>query len=118
MSKRMRLILKQIPQVQWSKEAIQALLATNDKAVCRALLQIYQRQTPGEKSSFSTQVSNDSGFTASDAPTLTKLARRVERGISLSPAEINLARARLMKYSRQLLEVIVDRELSQLKHSA
>lgn len=108
----------QKPQVQWSKESVQALLASNDQAVYRALLQIYRRQTPGEKSSYSTQELNDSGFTASDAPTLTKLARRVERGISLSPAEISLARARLMKYTRQLLEIILDRELSQLKHSA
>lgn len=104
--------------VQWSKESVQSLLATNDKAVCRALLQLYRRQTPGEQSSYSTQVSNDSGFTASDAPTLTKLARRLDRGISLSPAEISLARARLMKYTRQLLEVIVDQQLSQLTHSA
>ena len=110
--------MNQQPDVQWSKESIQSLLSSNDKAVCRALLQLYRRQTPGEQSSHSTQVANDSGFTASDAPTLTKLARRVERGIPLSPAEISLARTRLMKYTRQLLEVIVDRELSQLKQSA
>lgn len=103
---------------QWDRDSIQSLLRTNDKAVCRALLQLYRRQTASEQSSFSTQVANDQGFTASDAPTLTKLAKRVERNIPLSPAELQLARDRLMKYTRQLLEVIIDRQLTQLTHSA
>lgn len=103
---------------QWDRSSIQELLLTSDKAVARALLQLLERQTPGEQSSFSTQVANDRGFTAADAPTLTKLARRVQRNISLSPAELALARHRLLKYHRQLLEVVIDRQLQQLTHSA
>jgi hypothetical protein len=38
----------------WDKDAVQALIATNDKALSRALWHIYQRQTAAEQSALQT----------------------------------------------------------------
>lgn len=100
----------------WDREAIQALLESSDTAVCRAILQLWNRQMPSEQSTHSAIIHNDQGFNAADAPVLSPLARRLSDGRQLSPAEIMLARPRLMKYTRQLLDAIAARQLQQLQH--
>jgi hypothetical protein len=45
-----------------SKEQIEKLLATNDKAVARALVVLYESQTASEQNSDSTHESNGVGF--------------------------------------------------------
>lgn len=99
----------------WDKEAIQALLARNDKAVIRALLQIWARQTPSEKSARDSRTLNDVGFTAADAPKLSRIAMQVARGMALSPGEIDFIRPRIMKYHRQLLDIVMASQLAQLQ---
>ena len=59
----------------WDKTAIKNLLATNDKAVNRALLHLYERQTAYEQKVGETRDDNGVGFSAVDAPTLMKYAR-------------------------------------------
>lgn len=99
----------------WDREAIQQLLATNDAAVCRAILQLWNRQMPSEQSAHCAKFHNDQGFNAADAPVLSPLARRLAEGRPISPAEVMLARPRLMKYTRQLLDAIAARQLQKLK---
>lgn len=99
----------------WDQASLQDLLRTNDKAICRALLQIYKRQTTFEQANRCASKSNGVGFSAADAPLLSILARRVHNRVPLSPGEIQEARRRLMKYTRQLLEIIVDRQLQTMQ---
>lgn len=89
----------------WSKEAIQTMLATNDKAVCRALVAIYSRQTEHEKCIGQTKEHNGVGFSAFDAEFLSSLAEQVKTRGTLSPRQLELARKKVKSYWRQLLEI-------------
>lgn len=89
----------------WSKEAIQTMLATNDRAVCRALVAIYSRQTHQEQISGTTKEHNGVGFSAYDAEFLSSLAEQVKTRGTLSPRQLELARKKVKSYWRQLLEI-------------
>jgi hypothetical protein len=92
----------------WTKDAILHLIATNDRAVERGLVQIYWRQTSDEQSAHATRCHNGRGFTAFDAPTLTGIAQRCIAKNGLTPKQLALVRRRLVKYWKQLLEIAAD----------
>ena len=54
----------------WTKDRIQNLLATNDLAVERAVVAIYDRQTQDEKRDSDTKHDNFRGFRANHADRL------------------------------------------------
>ncbi|RWI35518.1 hypothetical protein [Mesorhizobium sp.] len=90
----------------WTKETIQELIRTNDKAVAKAILALYARQTESERSTEHTQVENGMGFNRLDAPFLTSIAKALPRyGNHMTPRQIAKARPMLLKYWRQLLEI-------------
>ena len=89
----------------WNKASIQALLDENDRAVLRAVLVIFERQTAVEQASHSTQLHNNRGFTAVDAEFGSSLAVQIQRSGSLSPKQMLYARKMMKKYHRQLAEV-------------
>jgi hypothetical protein len=89
----------------WTEAKIKALLETNDKAVMRALVAIYRRQTDEEKQSRETRASNGVGFNAFDAKICTELALQVINGRGLSRGQLSLARNKMKRYHRQLIEV-------------
>jgi len=89
----------------WNKENIQHLLATNDRAVERALVQIYYRQTDDEKNVHMTKHSNGVGFTAFDAEFLTELAQKCIKYNGLTEKQLAVARKKMTKYWKQLLEI-------------
>jgi len=97
--------------VIWTKEAVQDLLSADKYALERAILAIYARQTRDEKSTEATWILNDAGFDAYDARLLSSFAKQIlsntdyPKGKRLSPKQFRIAKKRMMKYHRQLLEI-------------
>lgn len=93
---------------------IRHLLATNDRAVERAVVAIYRRQTASEQRSRCTLKENGVGFNAPDARFLTDIAKILLRGEAISFHQLAECRARVTKYSSQLLDIAMERELLKL----
>lgn len=94
------------------KESIQELLRTNDKAVMRAVVAIYKRQTAAEQGAEETLLENGVGFNAADAKRMTAYAKVILMNPSyeMYPPSLEDARQRIMKYSGQLLEIAAANE--------
>lgn len=97
----------------WTPEAIRALLATNDKAVGRALVALLDRQTNDERLSATTKHTNGRGFGSFDAGPMTGMAREfITRG-RLTGGQLFWLRScagkahvsRIGKYAGQLAEI-------------
>lgn len=87
-----------------TKESIQDLLAKSDKAVERAMIVIYDRQTQDEKATSDTRHTNQRGFSGAHASKGSYYARWVLSGKHLSGSHLAKARAMSMHYWRQLIE--------------
>lgn len=94
-----------------NKELIVKLLETNDKAVCRALVVLYNRQTVTEQSLQTTSEANGRGFTGFDGKIGCSMAQFYLRTGYLSPKQIAVWRKRdkrgnmkIARYWKQLLE--------------
>jgi hypothetical protein len=91
----------------WDKGAVQALIATNNKALAKALWNIYQRQTSDEQSRLETTHRNGRGFTGHDARFLSDIAKRLPTySFNMTPRQVAKVRPMMCKYWRQLLEEI------------
>ena len=89
----------------WTKEEIKDLLVRNDKAVCKAVVAIWNKQTEDEKIVDATREHNGIGFNGADATFMSSLAKQfVDRGF-LTPRQITYARKKIMKYSGQLEKI-------------
>ena len=89
----------------WTKEHIQHLLMTNDRAVERALIQIYHRQTQDEQKCSATTEHNSVGFTGFDGELLSSIAANCIKFNQLTPRQLEVVRPKMMKYWKQLLEI-------------
>jgi len=96
-----------------TRPEILSLLLHNDRAVCRAVVALYRRQTASEQSQYSTQEQNGRGFNASDAPMCTRVAKKLLAEHDLDDEELGETRHRMLKYTNQLLEIAVENELKQ-----
>jgi hypothetical protein len=97
----------------WNRESITALLARNDRAVERALVVLFDRQTADEQASDVTSHQNGIGFSGLDAEIFSSFAKQIQQGRTLSPKQLAIARKadkngnqRIARYWRQLLEAI------------
>ena len=90
----------------WDKESIQALILEKDQAVYHALLRIYDRQTEDEKIHEETRDWNARGFTGVDAEILSSFVKNYKKYGKLTPKQMAIARNKMKKYWKQLLEVI------------
>lgn len=98
----------------WTKEAVQNLLATNDKAVGRALLVLFNNQTEDERATDQTRHSNRRGFTQADAPRMTSMAKFFKAKGYLTARQLAWLRgrrsdrfhSRIGKYHAQLIAAI------------
>ena len=95
-----------------NKDTIVQLLATNDKAVARALVVLNERQTRDEQLSEDTRYLNGEGFTPADARMGTSMATFYAKRGYLSPKQVAHWRKpnvkgvqRIAKYAGQLLEI-------------
>jgi hypothetical protein len=87
-----------------TRESIKQLLLTSDRAVYRALVVLYERQTSDEQASATTTHKNGRGFSSFDAEFLTSLTQQYQRRGCLSPKQIACARKKVGHYTGQLLE--------------
>lgn len=90
---------------QYSIEQIKDLLKNNDKAVERAIVAIFNRQTESEKTTESTVEKNGVGFNGFDAKFFSSLAQQIQSGRTLSAKQISFARKGILKYSKQLASI-------------
>ncbi len=91
-------------------ESIRQLIATNDKALERGIIVIYERQTADERNVRQTTEHNGRGFTGVDAEFLSSLAEwinssRRPAGQRLSIGQRTHARRKMAKYAKQLATV-------------
>jgi hypothetical protein len=105
----------------WTKDSIQSLLATSDRAVERALVQIYHRQTLDEKKAGDTSEHNGVGFTGIDGEFLSDVAAKCIKYNGLTAGQLKAVRPKMMKYWKQLMEIAeqspVSRETSKAMQS-
>lgn len=99
-----------------NKETILNLLATNDKAIGRALLALNARQTADEQAQEHTKYHNGRGFRPCHARMGTSMAKFFERRGYLSPKQIAYWRkpmkcgnSRIGIYAGQLLKVAEEK---------
>jgi len=102
-------------KTDWTKERIQQLLSISDVALERAILLVYANQTQDEKSSGNTKHENGTGFNGTDAQFLSSLALWIHmvesrsEGSRLTYNQVRHARPRIMKYWRQIQDVIIQK---------
>lgn len=90
----------------WTKEQIINLLDTSEKAVTRAVVAIYKRQTANEQQTKTTKERNNVGFNQVDANYLSYCAQyALKSGKCLSGKHLERARLKIKKYWAQLLEI-------------
>lgn len=94
---------------QW-EGYLKALLRSNDLAVRKAIVLIYNRQTEPERATHEASEENGVGFTKHDAATMSKLAERIERGEELTESEMAMSRNKMGKYWRQLMEISLEQQ--------
>jgi hypothetical protein len=91
-------------------DSIRTLIETNDRAVERAIIALYERQTQDEKAVGDTRHHNKIGFNGADAKFLSYAARLILSGHKLYPSKLQEARRRLGKYSGQLLRIAEEKQ--------
>lgn len=89
-------------QKQW-KEYLQKLILINPNALYKAILIVYNNQTYDEKQSGVVLAENKKGFNKVDCIFLTHIAHKIERKENLTSKEFYKARAKMMKYWKQLM---------------
>lgn len=100
-----------------TKEGITQLLLENDRAVARALVVLFRRQTETERQTNTTRVYNNVGFTSGDARRGSIHAKIAIRDGFLEDWQLQYwrtrgakGRPRIAKYWRQLVEAAKERQ--------
>jgi hypothetical protein len=88
-----------------TRDEINAIIRSNNRAVEVGIYRIFQLQTEDEKANDHTKHLNNVGFAKPDASYGAYLARWVEKGNSLSRHHLPRARRLCLKYSRQLTAI-------------
>ncbi len=87
---------------------IQESLRTNPKAVEKAVISIFSLQTASEKKNEIAVEENGVGFNRFDAEVLSNFAKILLNGRSLSTKQFILAKTKIAKYSKQLLNLALE----------
>jgi hypothetical protein len=93
---------------QSTRDALEYMLTHNERALCRAILAIYARQTASEQSTEQTHDHNNIGFTAFDAEIMSDFAKKIQKYGCLRGGQIPLAQKKMVKYWRQLRDIAAD----------
>ena len=89
-------------QKQW-EAYLKDLLKTNDKALLKAIVLIYDNQTPEEKDRGESIEDNCIGFSKIDAKEMGDIARKIKAGKVLTKGELAKSRNKMQKYWKQLM---------------
>lgn len=90
----------------WTKDDLKQLLETNDAAVIKAMLKIFEYQTYSEQQSERTSDFNGVGFSGVDGEILSSFAKQFQTRGFLSPKQMAIARKRMKHYAGQLLLIM------------
>ena len=99
-------------QEQW-KTYLRELVKTNDRALLKSILCIYNNQTSEEKEKGESIEDNYSGFSKVDAYEMGQIAKKIKSGQSLTKGELAKSRNKMQKYWKQLM--IISKRKMQIK---
>ena len=99
-------------QKQW-EAYLKDLLKTNDKALLRAIVLIYDNQTPEEKDKGESIEDNCIGFSKIDAKEMGDIARKIKANKALTKGELAKSRNKMQKYWKQLM--IISKKQAEAK---
>lgn len=91
-------------QKQW-ESYLKNLVKTNDRALIKAIILIYDLQTAEEKNTGKSIEDNKIGFSKIDAYELGNIAKKIKRGQSLTEDEVAKSRNKMQKYWKQLMVI-------------
>ena len=92
-------------QKTWTRTEIETLINTNDRAVERAMVAIWERQTRDEQETQDTRHHNGIGFSGWTAKSGTYFANWVRSGRSLSGKHLAKARKIALHHAGQLTRI-------------
>lgn len=92
-------------QKVWTKEQIVELLKTNETAVLRGIVAIYNYQTKTEQDSNQTIEHNGIGFSGVDGGILGSFAKQIIKSKKLSIKQFAIAKNKMPKYAGQLAKI-------------
>lgn len=87
------------------KEFLQKKLSTDSKWALKALLKIYEFQTPQEKVAESTLIHNEVGFSGHDGQILSSMAKQYLKRKFLTAKQVKFLKQSMVKYWEQLLNI-------------
>jgi hypothetical protein len=94
----------------WNKNTVKDLLVKSDLAVEKAILVVYKGQTEDEKRTEDVKYHNNKGFLPYHSIRGTYYAKYILSGKHLSGKHLETARKMSLKYTRQLLLAIKEKE--------
>lgn len=89
----------------WKVDEIRYLLETNNSAVIRGLIAIYNKQTQDEKIMNETKHSNGVGFTGADAKVLSNMAKYAISKGGLTEKQFIYVKKKIGKYAGQITKI-------------
>jgi hypothetical protein len=98
--------MMQSTEQAWDRTRVEAILANNKALQMRALVALYEAQTPTEQAWNSTVVANGAGFNKNDAEILSSFAEQLTKRGFLTGKQMILLRKKLPKYWRQIIPLI------------
>lgn len=101
-------------QEQW-RDFLRNLVKTNDRALKRAIVLIYNNQTLEEKDWGVSIDRNNTGFDKIDAYEMGRIARKIENSKPLTKGELAKSRNKMRKYWKQLM--IISKKKAELKRN-
>lgn len=98
-------------QKQW-ESYLKNLIKTNDKALYKSIILIYEMQTDKERYIGESKEENGIGFAKVDAKEMSDIAKKIKQGNKLTSGEIAKSRNKMQKYWKQLM-IISKRQMKE-----
>ena len=98
-------------QKQW-ESYLKNLIKTNDKALYKSIILIYEMQTDEERYIGESKEENNVGFSKVDAYEMGVIAKKIKQGNELTSGEIAKSRNKMQKYWKQLM-IISKRQMKE-----
>ena len=95
----------------WTKEKIYDLLTSNNQAVLKGIITLYESQSESERISGMLNKHDGKGFNRFDFPFFREIYNKLSKGYSITQYELNLARNKILKYSKQLAYIANEKSI-------
>lgn len=101
-------------RTDWTAEEIKDIILRNDRQLCLSIVQIYNCQTDDEKLYKETSHDNGIGFNGVDGYILSSFAEFYLKNDYLTKRQLEIARKKMPKYSKQLAVLANKQALKKL----